>query len=176
MSENLAENTATAEETQTPPAAEPQGDGTDWKTEARKWESRAKADHEAALKWREYETSQKTEHEKLAEELARVQAEASQASAELLRFKIAAEKGISGDATKLLKGSTLEELESEAELLLALIANQSKPKSPQPDPTQGKPAPSSVGQLTREDLKGMSQREIMEAKAAGRLDSLLGKN
>lgn len=176
MSESIAENT-TADETKTEQSApEPQGDGTDWKSEARKWEARAKADHELALKWREYESSQKTEHEKLAEELARVQAEASQASAELMRFKIAAEKGISGDATKLLKGSTQEELEAEAELLLSLIANQSKPKSPQPDENQGKPAPSSVGQLTREDLKGMTQKEIMEAKAAGRLDNLLGKN
>lgn len=176
MSDNTAENTTTEETTTEQTAPEPQGDGTDWKAEARKWESRAKADHDAAKAWREYELSQKSDHEKLAEELARVQAEASQASAELLRFKIAAEKGISGDATKLLKGSSQEELEAEAELLLSLIANQSKPKQPQPDENQGKPAPSNVGQLTREDLKGMTQKEIMEAKAAGRLDNLLGKH
>ena len=162
------------------PAVEPQGNTpeVDWKAEARKWENRAKAakaDSEAAAKWREYETSQKSEHEKLADELARVQAEASQASAELLRFKIAAEKGISGEATKLLKGTTQEELESEAELLLSLIANQSKPKTPLPDENQGKPAPATIGQLTEADLKNMSPADILKAKAAGQLDDLLGK-
>ena len=176
MSESIADNPTTEEPQAEQPVPEPQGDSTDWKAEARKWESRAKADHELANKWREYESSQKTEFEKLAEDLAKAQAEASQASAELMRLRIAAEKGISGDATKLLKGTTQEELEAEAELLLSLIANQSKPKSPQPDENQGKPAPTKVGQLTREDLKGMTQKEIMEAKAAGRLDDLLGKN
>jgi hypothetical protein len=164
------------EETPTPPVAEPQGDATDWKAEARKWETRAKADHEFANKWREYESSQKTEHEKLAEELAREKAEAAQAKAELLRLRIASEKGITGDATKLLKGSTQEELEAEAELLLSLIADQSKPKGPKPDENQGKPAPASLGQLTQADLKTMSPNEIVKAKAEGRLDELLGKH
>lgn len=168
---NPTEETTTPEVTQ-----EPQGTPeTDWKAEARKWESRAKADHELANKWREYETSQKSEHEKLADELARVQAEASQASATLLRYEVASEKGISGDATKLLKGSTREELETEADLLLSLIADQSKPKTPKPDENQGKPAPSSLGQLTREDLKGMTDAEIVKARTEGRLDDLLGK-
>lgn len=168
---NPTEETTTPEVTQ-----EPQGTPeTDWKAEARKWESRAKADHELANKWREYETSQKSEHEKLADELARVQAEASQASATLLRYEVASEKGISGEATKLLKGTTREELESEAALLLSLIADQSKPKTPKPDENQGKPAPSSLGQLTREDLKGMTDAEIVKARAEGHLDDLLGK-
>lgn len=157
------------------PDAEPQGDSTDWKAEARKWEARAKADHEIANKWRDYEASQKTEHEKLADELAREKAEAAQAKAELLRLRIASEKGITGDATKLLKGSTQEELESEAELLLSLIADQSKPKGPKPDEHQGKPAPSALGQLTQADLSTMSPANIMKARAEGRLDQLMGK-
>lgn len=165
------------EETTTPEVPEtPQGDSTDWKAEARKWEARAKADRELASKWREYESSQKTEHEKLAEELARTQAEAAAASAELLRLKVAADKGITGDATKLLKGSTQEELEAEADLLLSLIANQSKPKAPKPDELQGKPAPATLGQLTQADLKSMNPDDIVKARAEGRLDALLGKN
>lgn len=168
----------TVEETSTPPVTEmPQGnDGPDWKAEARKWEARAKADHELANKWREYEDTQKSEHEKLADELARTKAEASQAAAELLRLKIAAEKGITGDATKLLKGSTQEELEAEADLLLSLIADQSKPKSPKPDENQGKPATPVLGQLTQADLKTMKPEEIVQARADGRLDQLLGKS
>lgn len=161
--------------------AEPQGNApeTDWKAEARKWENRAKAakaDSEAAAKWREYEEAQKPLQERMAAELAQTKAEASQAQAELLRLKIASEKGITGEATKLLKGTTQEELESEAELLLSLIANQSKPKTPLPDENQGKPAPATVGQLTEADLKSMSPADIMKAKAAGQLNDLLGRN
>ena len=166
-----------AEETNVPEVPEaPQGaPETDWKAEARKWESRAKADHELAAKWREYEDTQKSDHEKLAEELAREKAEATQAKAELLRLKIASEKGITGDATKLLRGSTQEELEAEADLLLSLIADQSKPKGPKPDENQGKPAPAVQGQLTQADLKSMKPEDIIQAKAEGRLDELMGK-
>lgn len=177
MSDEIA--TPTTEETPTPTPEvkpEPQGESTDWKAEARKWEARAKADHEVAQKWREYEQSQKSEHEKLAEELARAKAEASQASTTLLRYEIAAEKGISGAALDLLTGSTREELAANADKLLSLIADQSKPKSPLPDENQGKPAPAPAGQLTEADLKNMSPAEILKAKAAGQLDDLLGKH
>jgi hypothetical protein len=158
---------------------EPQGAPveTDWKAEARKWENRAKAakaDSEDATKWREYEAAQKPIQERIAEELAQTKAAAAEAAAKLLRYEVAAAKGITGEATKLLKGSTPEELEAEADLLLSLIASQSKPKTPLPDENQGKPAPSSVGQLTKEDLKSMTPTEINEAKAAGRLNDILG--
>lgn len=161
-------------------AEEPQGSQADidWKAESRKWESRAKAaksDVEAAQKWREYEQSQKTEYEKLAENLAAAVARAEKAEAEATRQKIAVEKGIPAEALQLLKGSSEEELQAEADLLLSLIANQSKPKTPQPDVNQGQPAPSSLGQLTQADLQGMDAKQIMQAKAEGRLDSLLGK-
>ena len=123
---------------------EPQGEATetDWKAEARKWEQRAKsakADTEAAQKWREYEQAQKPVQERLAEELAQAKAEASQAASRLLRFEIAAEKGVPNDALDLLNGSSREELESSAEKLLSLIANQSK-QTIKPDVNQGKPA------------------------------------
>lgn len=178
MSDEITNPTPPVDETVDQPAAEaPQGaPETDWKAEARKWETRAKADHELALKWREYEDTQKSEHEKLADELARAKEEASQASTELLRLKIASEKGITGEALELLTGSTQEELEAKADKLLSLIADQSKPKALKPDENQGKPAPASLGQLTEADLKSMTPQEIMKAKADGRLDSLLGKN
>lgn len=185
MSENETANETQTEEleaqqTETQTSEEPQGSKeTDWKAEARKWEARAKAaksDTDAAAKWREYEASLKPVQERLAEELAAEKARAESAAAALLRYEIAAEKNISGDATKLLKGSTREELEAEADLLLSLLANQSKPKTPMPDENQGKPAAQTVGQIDREALKTMTPAEIMKAKAEGRLDSVLGKN
>ena len=159
--------------------AEPQGASeTDWKREARKWEQRAKeaqAFKDAADKWREYEQSQKSEHEKLAEKLTAAERAASEATARLTRYEVAAQKGIPAEALDLLSGSTREELESAADKLLSLIAEQAKPKSPIPDANQGKPAPASVGQIDEATLKTMSPAEIMKAKAEGRLDQLLGK-
>ena len=179
MSEdNITDNEPTTESND---VAEPQGNATetDWKAEARKWENRAKsakADSDAAAKWREYESAQKPIQERLAEELAQAKAESSDAAAKLLRYEIAAAKGITGEATKLLKGSTQDELEAEADLLLSLIASQSKPNITLPDVNQGKPATNAVGQLSRDDLKGMTPVQINEAKAAGRLNEILGIN
>lgn len=153
----------------------PAEETTDWKAMARKWESRAKAakvDSEDAQKWREYLETQKTEQERVNDELARVKAEADAAKLELMRIQVAAQKGITGDAVKLLKASTLEELEAEAELLVSLITT--KPTQPQPDASQGRPAPATAGQVTREMLDSMTPQEIMKAKADGRLAQLLG--
>jgi hypothetical protein len=178
MSDELT-NENTEPTTVETPEVEPHGDAKeiDWKAQARKWESRAKeaqADKALADKWREYEHNQKSDHEKLADELARAQAEASQASAELLRLKVASEKGIPANALDLLPGSSREELESAADKLLSLIADQSKPKTPMPDENQGKPVPTSLGQLTEADLKNMSPVELNAARKAGRLNELLG--
>jgi hypothetical protein len=176
MSDELTTENIETETTET--TEQPQGSAeVDWKAQARKWEARAKdaqADRELAAKWREYESSQKSEHEKLADELARAKAEASEASSKLLRYQVAAQKGIPADALDLLPGSSLEELETAADKLLSLIADQSKPKTPRPDENQGKPANASIGQLTKDDLKGMSPKAIMEAKEAGRLNDVLG--
>lgn len=174
----------TSEENTTPDTiqtdAEPQGAAdTDWKKEARKWEARAKeaqADRELAAKWREYETSQKSEHEKLAEELAKANAIANEATSKLTRYEVATEKGIPAEAIDLLTGDTKEDLEAAAEKLLSLIADQSKPKTPKPDELQGKPSNGNAGQLTQAELKGMTAAQIMEAKAAGRLNDVLGIN
>ena len=159
---------------------EPTGTETevDWKAQARKWEQRAKAskaDSEDAQRWREYVETQKTEQEKVNDELARVKAEAEAAKLELMRIQIASAKGISGEAVKLLKGSSIEELEAEADLLVSLMATSNKPTQPQPDLSQGKPAPTTGGQVTREMLSSMSPAEIMQAKADGRLTELLGR-
>lgn len=160
---------------------EPQGDveSTDWKSEARKWEKRAKeanAFREDADKWREYEAAQKPIQERLAEELNATKAQAQAASEALLRYEVANTKGIPSDALRLLTGSTREELEESADTLLALIATQSKTKPILPDVNQGKPALSGAGQITdRAQLAGMTPAEVMKAKAEGRLDTLLGK-
>lgn len=178
MSDEITNETVT-EEVSTPETIttdEPQGNAeVDWKKEARKWEARAKeanALKEDAERWREYEQSQKSEHEKLAERLASAETTASEAVAKLIRYEVAAQKGIPADALDLLNGSTRDELEVAADKLLSLIADQSKPKL-RPDTNQGQPAPSNVGQITRAELETMTPAEIMKAKAEGRLNDLL---
>jgi hypothetical protein len=130
--------TETAEGSQ----AQAENTETDWKSESRKWEARAKAakaDSDDASKWREYEKSLKPAQERLAEELSQVKAEASEAAVKLMRYEVATQKGVPNDAIDLLSGSSREELESSADKLLSLIANQSK--SPiKPDINQGKAA------------------------------------
>jgi len=114
---------------------------TDWKSEARKWERRAKESvrfKELADKWLEYEKSQKPENERIAEELATLKQEAQSAKMALLRYEVARQKDVPISAAKLLTGETREELEEAADSLLELIANQSK-SSPKPDSTQGQP-------------------------------------
>lgn len=181
MSEEITTTDSIDQETTaTTEIAEPQGKAEiDWKSEARKWENRAKAakaDSDDAAKWREYEASQKSDHEKLAERLAKAEADASEAAAKLIRYEIAARRGIPTDAIDLLTGSSEEELEAKAEKLIALIAEQSKPKSLRPDENQGQPTTAPVGQLTEADLKTMTPEEIMVAKKAGRLNQVLGIN
>jgi hypothetical protein len=91
-------------------------------------------------------------------------------------LQIASAKGITGDAAKLLRGSTQEELEAEADVILSLIATASTPKTPLPDVSQGKPASQTAGAITDvAQLDRMTPQEIMKAKNDGRLDALLGK-
>lgn len=114
-------------------------DDTDYKALAEKWEKYAKRNLEDAKAWREYEESQKTVEEKRAEELEQIRKELAQERAEKMRFEIAAERGITGDAIKLIDGSTREEIEEKADALLLLIA-QDKPKTIRPDEQQGRAA------------------------------------
>jgi hypothetical protein len=74
-----------------------------------------------------------------------------------MRYEIAAEKGITGEATALLKGTTRDEIEAEADILLKLIASQSK-TTPRPDANQGKPAD---GGLTTKDQFAAALDQIL---------------
>lgn len=128
-------------------STEPTSTDTDWKRESRKWEARAKAaqsDKEAAVKWREHEENLKPVEERRVAELAEAREEAKTAQLQLTRFQVASEKGIPANAVKLLSGTTREDLESAADELLALIADNIKPKSPRPVANQGQPTNSGL--------------------------------
>lgn len=100
---------------------------TDWKAEARKWESRAKenlknarANEDAAKRLAELEEAQKTEAERVAERLAAAEKRAEELEAKAVRAEIAAAKGI---PLAVLEAGTPEEL---ADAVLEFKAEQAK--------------------------------------------------
>lgn len=144
-----------------------------WKNLSRQNEDRAKANADKAKEFDALEDSKKTELQKAQDELARIQAELATERSTSLKSQVAAAKGVPAE---LLSGSTQAELESAAD---ALLAFKGVPKPPVQDAAAstvtGKPV-APEGQITSRDvLKGMSPAEIMAAKAAGRLDTMLGK-
>ena len=121
-------------------AQEPKVDETDWKAEARKWEQRAKENKSAAEELAQIREAQKSEAEKAADALKEAQAQAEQARAELLRYQIAAKHGITDadDIALFLTGTDEDTLTKQATRLAERVADQSKPRSPRPDPNQGR--------------------------------------
>lgn len=96
---------------------------TDWKAEARKWESRAKenlasarANEDAAKRLAELEDAQKSEAQKQQEALEKAQRELAELTVAKTRAEVAAAKGVPAE---LLTGSTQEELEAAADALNA---------------------------------------------------------
>ena len=123
---------------------------TDWKAEARKWESRAKesfaaakSNEDAAKRLVEIEEAQKTEAQKQQEALEKAQKELAELTVAKTRAEVAAVKGV---PVGLLSGSTQEELEASADALIAFRGDSSEPSPfPKPDPSQGTRGSSSGG-------------------------------
>lgn len=88
-----------------------------------------------------------------------------------LGAEIAAAKGLPDEAADLVTGSTREEMEANADRLVALIAPPPAPTGSADGGPRGTTAPS-LGQLGRADLQRMSPAEIVAARKAGRLDDL----
>lgn len=97
------------------PSQTPQGDGTDWKAEARKWEKRAKDNSDAAARLKELEDRDKSEVERLTQRAAEADRRAQEAETKAVRAEVAAAKGV---PVSLLSGSTKEEIEERADQLL----------------------------------------------------------
>lgn len=182
-----------------PPPASPapltQEDPTDWKAEARKWEERAKANSDAAAKLKEIEDADKTEQQKLADQLQAAQADGSKSAAELLQLKVAMTKAPAGmpaaqiaELAARLRGSTQEELETDADRFFALVGpGQATPQQPPPPagqtpvenlrpgalPTQ--PQPSLAEQIAAAEVNGdfktsrqLKTQQLMELHAQQR--------
>ncbi len=126
---------------------------TDWKSEARKWEERAKANKAAADKLAEFEESQKTEAQKAADRAAELEAKVKEYETreQVAAWKAAASKR-TGVPVAALAGSTQEEVDAHADTLQPLIAKT--PGGPVV-PDAGDTPPSKPADDTRSFLRGM---------------------
>ena len=142
------------------------------RAEAAKYRTDAKANAEAARKLAEIEEANKTEAQKTAEALQRLQSENEALRLLNLKAQVAAEKGVPADLADLLVGTTEDELNAVADRLLAFKGQA--PASPTPDfgggdrgDTPGKPK-----QLSRADMARMTPDQIVAADDAGQFDDL----
>lgn len=143
MAENTpAEPTEPTEPTPAEPTP-PQGDETDWKAEARKWEARAK-------KQPKDDPDVKAELERISGELAEVKAEAERLKAEKARNAAvndaAKENEVDVELLSLMSGDTPEQIAENAKLLKAKIAGI--PAYPNVDDNGAGSAPS----ITKEQI------------------------
>lgn len=126
-----------------------------------------------AAKAKALEDAQKSETERLTEQLEQFKAQAAKAEAENLRLKVATESGLPADLHEFLVGSDEDELRAKAQKLMAATAAATAPRAPAPDPTQGAKPGQGTAQLTRADLARMTPQEIVAAQESGRLDDLM---
>lgn len=119
--------------TEEPDADQPEKDweaeATKWKALARKHEKSAKDNADAARRLAEIEESGKTEQERLAEARRASDERASAAERDAARLRVALKKGLTEAQVRRLVGDTEEELEADADELLATFA----PSNGEPD-------------------------------------------
>lgn len=132
-----------------------------------------RARKELEAKVQSFEDRDKSEQEKLAERATRAEAELQAARAETLRLKVAAEAGLPAELQEFLTAADEDGLKAQASKLKAVAAATAAPRTPA-DLGQGQRGTGKASQLTRAELKRMTSDQIVQAKAEGRLDDLLG--
>jgi hypothetical protein len=123
------DNTPQGEEIATP-QGDSQGseDSTDWKAMSRKWEAQAKRDRDRIKSMENALKQAISPDEVQSKEVALVeaQAQATSATREVLRLRVALAEGIPADLADRLRGDTEEEIKADAEILKAMV----KPTNP----------------------------------------------
>lgn len=122
-----------------------------WKAKAREQEKRAKENAEAAKRLAEFEESQKTEAQKIAERAAAAERARDEAIADGLRYKAAAMHGIDEDHFDLLGSGDEEAITGRAERIGSLLKLRTENEALRAEVEalkQGKPAPASARPTT----------------------------
>lgn len=94
-------------------------------------ELRTKAEQLAAL-----EEAQKTNEQKLTEALDEARSDATTSKTELLRLRVAIDKGLDAELVDFLPAGSKEEIEEAADKLLAKLGDPQR-RRPRPTPSQG---------------------------------------
>lgn len=159
MSEQTAEATATEAEATTEQQTKPTETVDFWKQKAREQEKRAKDNATAATRLAEIEDAQKSESEKVAERLAKADAEVATVPskvADALREHLVALHEIDKDDAELFLTAT------EPELLLKqvtrLVGQSDKRKKTNTVPREGQTSSSSGDDEIREFARGLFKR------------------
>lgn len=92
--------------------------------EAAKYRTQAKELAEKAKKFDEHEKSQKSEQEKLTDDLHAATESRAQLESELLRMKVASSKNLPASLVGRLQGNSVEELEADADALMSDLKSQ----------------------------------------------------
>jgi hypothetical protein len=154
-----------------------------WKALSRKHEGQAKANADAAKKLADMEDADKSEVQKLTDKATESDKAAAAAQQELARLRVAMRKGLTEAQAKRLIGATEEELEADADELLASFPKGADDKDTAAGPTRPKEKLKSgatgadkdnLPQLTRDDLKAMKPEQIEAARVAHQLDQIQG--
>ena len=125
----------------------PPEDKTDWKAEARKWESRSKENSAAAQRVADLDEASKTEAQKLETRAAKAEAERDTNASELAKYRAASKHGITEKELSLLTGKTEADLEAQALAILG-IRGPVGPVVPKPDPSIGPKSPAAPRDLS----------------------------
>lgn len=136
----------------------------DWQAEAekyrkfsREWEARAKANSTAAEKLAALEEAQKTEAQKVAERAEAAERRAADSERELARYRVAVAKKLPAELTDRLRGETPEELEADADQLLALVKASTNLK---PDLSQGSRASTGAAKDPATEFADILTRQV----------------
>lgn len=108
--------------------------------EAKNLRARLKELEPLAAKAKELEDANKTEAEKLSERATAAEQRAQEAELRLMRLEVAADKGLTPAQAKRLVGATREEMEADADDLLATFGPKTDPP-PKAPRVPGKPTP-----------------------------------
>lgn len=139
MSTETASEPQGTPETPAVPVEAPAQDSTDWKAEARKWETRAKENAAKARRADELEQAQMTEIQKAQARADAAEAALAAKEHEATRLRIAAAHGVPAN---LLSGSTEDEIEASAQALIEFRGEQTPERTRLVIPTEGgSPAP-----------------------------------
>ena len=123
------------------------------RSEAAKYRTEAQ---EVKTKLQEYEDAQKSELEKAQDKLAKTEEAKAQAEATLLRYEVATSKGVPSQLMELLTGSSQEELERQADLILENAKPAEAPQATfEGGPREPAPEPKTPNQAHNELIVGL---------------------